>query len=137
MAKEPDPTRSIAVVSPLTPAEARHALRSGLAADASWVPALMPGESTVVTGWVQDPAFELIGVGPKRRFGPIRRHPVVTRRLRGTITAHAGGGSDVSARYVRGSTSGMIRTSRQRRQEADLLAWVEAQVAGDRASAGT
>lgn len=121
---EPRDRRRVDLASPLSPGEARHAVRSGLAGDHYWLGTVFPQATSVVTGWVQDPAFQLIGTGPRRRLGPLRLPPRLTRRLRGTITAEPGGGSQVEARLVAWRWFQIVLTGRTLRQEAELRAWL-------------
>jgi hypothetical protein len=107
--------------SPLSANEARLRLRQSLAGPREPVLADLPERSVV--GWVQDPSFELVGVGPPGgSVGPLHwRAPARTRRLRGTLVAEDAG-SRLAAAF---SGAPWLRLARTRREEGALIEWLK------------
>lgn len=107
--------------SRLTAEEARLRLREAIAGSRAPVLSDLPERS--VMGWVQDPRFELVGVGPPDdRVGPLRwRAPARSRRLRGTLVA-AEGGSRLAAGF---SGPSWGRSARTKREENALIDWLK------------
>ena len=100
---------------------ARQIVRENLA---SREPILSTPTDRYVLGFVRDPAFELIAVGPASEggMGPLRwRSPSRSRPLRGTIGEGDQGTAHLVATFA-GTT--LFRTRASRRTEAWLLGWV-------------
>lgn len=77
-------------------------------------------DSSVVVGWVQDPAFEIVGIAPRSSgsIGPFRLlAPAMTRPLRGTITGTPRGGSELEAKFVLRLGRPIVLTGRTLQQE--------------------